>query len=170
MKLVILNGASCSGKSTIIKNIINEKERYFHLSYDFLKWSFSKYKSEDHYQEVRKIVLAVAETAMKMKYNIITDSALYRKSSVKLIRLAKSSGYEILEINLEADFKVLAARFDKRVSEHLAGSGMRISNLSKKRFKELYEIFQQEKNKKAISFRTDTQSIAEVSKQVLKLL
>jgi len=170
MKLVILNGSSCSGKSTIIKNMINEKERYFHLSYDFLKHSFSKYKSAEHYQEVQKVVMAVAETVLKMKYNIITDSVLYKASRTKLVKLAKKAGYEILEINLEADYKILAARFDQRVEAHLNGSGMRITNLSKKRFKELYEIFQQEKNPKAISFRTDTQSIEEVSKQVLKLL
>ena len=170
MKLLILNGSSNSGKSTIVKNIMKQKEHLFHLSYDALKWSFSKYQSEKYYEDVQKIVLAVAEAVFKMKYNVISDSALYKVSRMKLIDLATKYGYKILEVNLEADYKVLSKRFDDRVASALANPERRIANLSKERFKELCDIFNSEKNPSAVTFRTDTQSIAEVTKGVMKLL
>lgn len=170
MKLVILNGSTCSGKSTILKIIMKQKDNFFWLSYDALKWSFSQYKSEIHYQDVQKVLLTIANTVFDMKYNIITDSVLYAASREKLINLANRAGYEILEINLETDFEVLSQRFDERVASALANPHSRISNTSKDRFKELFDIFNQEKNPKAITLRTDTQSIEEVTNSVIKLL
>lgn len=170
MKLIIINGSTCSGKSTIIKSILKERENYFHLSYDALKWSFSKYKSEIHYQDVQKIVLSVADTVFKMKYNVISDSTLYKYSRDKLIESALANGYEILEINLEADFEILAKRFDERVASALLSPERRISNLSKDRFKELFDIYCNERNPLALTFRTDTQSVDEVLEKVMKLV
>ena len=171
MKLLILNGASNSGKSTIIKNIMKQKEYYFHLSYDVLKWSFSKYQTDKQHQDVRELALAVGEALFKMKkYNVVCDWGLYRTSRTKLIDLATQYGYEVLQVNLESDYEVLSKRFDERVAGALANPERRISNLSKDRFKELCDIFQREKDPSAITFRTDTQSIGEVTDGIMKLL
>ncbi|MFA6194332.1 MAG: AAA family ATPase [Patescibacteria group bacterium] len=171
MKLIIFNGSSCSGKSTIIKNIMKQKDHFYHLSYDLLRWSFSNYRSETHYEDVRKVVLAVAEAVFKMKYDVVSE-ILYAEQRQKLIDLAVKHSYEILEINLEADFEVLAERFDERVAKALATpvAERRISNLSKERFKELFDIFHREKNSSAVTFRTDRQSIEEISENIMKLL
>jgi predicted kinase len=149
---------------------MKQKSDFFCLSYDALKWSFSNYKSETHYQDVQRVLLAVADTVFDMKYNIITDSVLYASSREELVELANSAGYEILEINLETDFDVLSQRFDERVASALANPNSRISNISKDRFKELFDIFQKEKNQEAMTIRTDTQSIEEVASIVMKLL
>jgi predicted kinase len=101
---------------------------------------------------------------------VISDSTLYRKSREKLTKLAKDKGYEVLEINLEADCEVLSKRFDERVERAHANPGWRISNLSKDRFKELHEIFHREKNSSAIAFRTDKQSMEEISESIMNLL
>lgn len=170
MKLVILNGSSCSGKSTILKNVMKQKDNFFQLSYDSIKWLFSDYQSNRHYDDVVKVLLAVTNTVLDMKYNIITDSVLYDSYRQKLVFLAREAGYEVLEINLEADFEILSTRFDERVICALATPDKRISNLSKDRFKELFDIFQQEKNPEAITFRTDIQSIEEVTDSIIKLL
>ena len=170
MKLLVLNGSSSSGKSTIIKNIMKRKEHIFHLSYDALKWSFSKYQSEKYYEDVQKLVLAVAEAVFKMKYDVISDSTLYKTSRMKLIDLATQYGYEILEINLEADYEVLSKRFDARVASALANPEKRVANFSKERFKELFDIFHREKSPSAMTFRTDIQSTEEISEGIMKLL
>src|SRR3990172_11441793 len=117
MKFVLINGASCSGKSTVVKKILEEKERYYKLSYDALKWSFSRYKSDDHFDDVRRLLRAVAETVCEMGYHIVCDSALHKETRDKLFAIAKKNGYEIIEINLEADWKVLVRRFNKRVAD-----------------------------------------------------
>ncbi|MFZ2310136.1 MAG: AAA family ATPase [Patescibacteria group bacterium] len=170
MKLVILNGSTCSGKSTILKNIMKQQDNFFQLSYDSVKWLFSGYQASKHYQDVVNVLLAVTSTVLKMKYNIVTDSVLFNEYRQQLVALAKEVGCDILEINLEADFEVLATRFDERVTSALANPNSRISNTSKDRFKELFDIFNQEKNPEAITFRTDNQSVEEVTSSIMKLL
>jgi predicted kinase len=169
MKLLILNGASCSGKSSVIKYIMKKRDPLFHLGYDSFKWSFSNYNQDKNYQDVQKIVLTVASTVFKMGYDVVSDSALYSKSREELINLATLAGYQIVLVNLEAKPEVLAKRFDERVASALATPERRISNLSQDRFQELREIFEKEKDPQAISIRTDNQSIEEVAESILKL-
>lgn len=169
MKLLILNGGSCSGKSSVIKYIMKKRDNLFHLGYDSLKWSFSNYSSDKHYKDVQEIVLTVASTVFKMNYDIISDSTLYNSSRKKLINLATLAGYQILEVNLEANTEVLIKRFDERVASALAAPEKRISNLSKDRFQELLDIFEREKNPQAISIRTDDQNIEDVAESILKI-
>jgi predicted kinase len=170
MKFIMLNGSSCSGKSTLVQKILENKENYYQLSYDSLKWSFSQYKPNTHFNDVRKLVRAVAESICEMKYNIVCDSALHQETRDALLRIPKEHGYEIIEINLEADYEILAQRFDERVDAALAKQSKRISNTSKERFKEIYDIYQSEKNPSAITFRTDTETIESVTEKVLMLV
>jgi predicted kinase len=170
MFFLSINGPSCSGKSTIIKEMMKTQNNLFHLPYDSLKWLFSKYNSKTHYQKVQEFVSSVAVFALEKKYNIISDSSLYREDRNKLIKLAKKYNYKIIEINLSADFSVLEKRFDERVSGALVNPSLRISNTSKERFKELAEIFEKEKNDQAIEVRTDNQTMEEVIKNILEFV
>lgn len=170
MYLLSINGPSCSGKSTIIKEILKSEDNLFHLSYDSLKWSFSKYNSKTHYKLVIDLLLNIAEFPFKKKYNIISDSSLYKKDRNKLINLAKKYNYKIIEINLEADSSILEKRFEERIASALANHNSRISNTSKERFKELIDIFEEEKNEKAIILRTDNQKSEKVVDEILKLI
>jgi len=110
---------------------------------------------------VGEVLLSVANKICEMKYDVICDSGLHKSWRDKLINIATLHDYKIIEINLEADYEVLSKRFDERVAKALATpeKDRRISNISKDRFKELYDIFQREKNPSAITFRTDTQSM-----------
>lgn len=169
MKFIMLNGSSCAGKSTIVNRIMSEKERYYKLSYDAQKWLFSKYDRNIHFEDVRVVQRALAETVCSLNYNIICDSALYRENREKLLSIPKKYGYEIVEINLEADYEILAVRFDERVKDALAKNSKTISNTSKERFKELYNIYQSEKNNPATVFRTDLLSEEEVVNSILQM-
>ena len=170
MKLLILNGSSCSGKSTVAKHIMKWKENYFHLSYDSIEWQFSQYShGGKYYEDIHKVMHSILGVVCELKYNVITE-ALHKISRQKLIDIATSHGYEILEINLEADYEILSKRFDERVASALANPESKISNLSKERFEELFDIYQREKNPSAITFITDTPNMEEVSENVMKLL
>lgn len=169
MKFIMFNGCSCSGKSTQVQKIIENKENYYQLSYDSLKWSFSQYRPDTHFDDVSKLVRTVAESICEMEYNIVCDSALHQETRDVLLKIPKEHGYEIIEINLEADYEILAQRFDERVAGALANQSKRISNTSKERFKEIYDIYQAEKNPHAIMFRTDTETIDSVVEKVLAL-
>ena len=148
---------------------MKEKDGLFHLGYDSLKWSFSKYTKEKYYEDVQKVILAVAETIFKIGYDVLSDSSLKKFSREKLIDLAKKYNYEVIEVNLVADYEILAKRFDERVARAKADPERKISNLSKERHKEIVEMFHEEKNPDAIIFRTDTQTEKEISENILKL-
>ena len=60
MKLIYLNGTSCTGKSTTIAEIMKQREVY-HLSYDKLKWGFAGYTAIKHQTLTNELLLAVAE-------------------------------------------------------------------------------------------------------------
>lgn len=165
MKLVIINGASCSGKSTVVETLIKEKEGYYNLSYDNIKWNFSRYEPQKFYEDIHILMLLILDSLCKLKYNVIS-ATLHRNSRNNLIDIAQKYGYEIVEINLEAAWEVLEKRFEERIANPTG----RISNTSKERFKELYDIYNAEKNAEALTLRTDVLSKEEVFEQVLKLL
>lgn len=172
MQLIQINGCSCSGKSTTVKGILKERGGIFHLSQDTLKWSFSDYaKEKDKYRgDVDAITLKVADYIFSRKYPVLCDSSLWREQREKLISLAKDYGYEILEINIEAEYPILQARFEQRVEDALAQQSTRISNRSLDRFKVLYEIYNAEKNSNAIVYRSDLMTPEEIISSVLVLI
>jgi predicted kinase len=169
MKLIVMNGSSCSGKSTVIKNIMKEREGYFHLAYDSLKWQFSRYVSGKYYEDIHLMMLAMLEVLCKLKHNVICE-AYHQGFREKLIILAKQYGYEVVEINLEANWKVLSQRFGERIAAAEANPEIKVANRTKERFKALYDLYEREKNPAAIVFRTDELSVEEVSSRVLKYL
>lgn len=169
MKLIIFNGASCSGKSTVIKNIMKRKEHYFHLSYDSIKWQFSQYASGKYYEDIHQVMNSILRVICELKYNVVTE-ARHKISRQKHIDIATKYGYEIVEINLEADYEILLKRFEEKVASALANPERRMANFSTERFKEIFDGYQSEKNHSAITFRTDKQSVKEVSESVFKLL
>jgi len=164
MKLVIFNGPVCSGKSTIIGNVMAQKERYFHLSYDSLKWQFSHYASGKYYEDIRVLRFAMLKTLLELNYNVVTES-LHKESRKKHAEIASLFDCDVVEINLEAEYDVLLERWKERMS-----SGERRENISRERFDEIYQIYLAEKNNGAVTFRTDKQSMEEIRMAVLKLL
>ncbi len=172
MQLIQINGCSCSGKSTVVKGVLKQRGGIFHLSQDSLKWSFSDYaQAKNKYRkDVDSITLAVAETVFSLKYPMLCDSSLFREQREKLISLAKSHGYEIIEINIEAEYPILQARFEQRVEDALNAKSTRISNTSLDRFKDLYEIYNKEKNPEAITYHSDMLTPEEIITEVLNFV
>jgi len=168
MKFIILNGPSCSGKSTIVQSVMEKREGLYHLARDKQKWFFSKYDRHIHHVAVRNIVIAIAEAVCSMKYDIICDSPVYPEHRDKLLEIPQRHGYEIIEINLEADYKILLERFKRRVAEAEAGSKKRISNRSEERFNELVKMYEDNRNLKAKVIRTDEESIEDITDDIIK--
>ena len=169
MKLIILNGSPCSGKSTIIKHIMQREEHLFYLSYDALKRSFSQYEFGKFHDDVYHVVLAVAEAVFKMKYDVVCDTALYKITKDKIIDLAKEHEYKIIEVNLETEWDVLVERYKMRVAKNLANTEKKIANITPERFKELYDIYNNEKSADAVVFHTDVGDGRDVAEKVMQL-
>ena len=170
MKFILLNGPSSVGKSDTIDAVMAEREWLFHLSYDKLKWQFSHYHVHHHYRDVEHLVLAMADAIFDMNYDVISDTALHQDFRTILLTLARNHGREIIEVNLEAEYAVLEERFERRIAEVQANPLMRVSNISKDRFKELYEMYHHDKNPNATTFHTDIETREAITKKILSYL
>lgn len=169
MKFIGINGGTCVGKSSVVKNLLKQRDHAFYLGHDPLKRLFSKYSPQEQWEDVHALMLALLPVVAEKKYDIISDSGLRREWREELFGVARSLGYDVVEINFEAEYRVLEERFDERVARALANPELRVTNTSKDRFKELYDLFQEGKNPSAITFRTDTQSVEEITEDILKL-
>lgn len=147
---------------------MSQHEGLFHLSYDSLKWFFSDYvvAKVKYTPDVHAILHAVAETILSLGYTIICDSVLLRENREKIISRARNHGYDIIEINIEANYDILEARFKERVERTKSQQSTRIANTSLDRFKELYEIYINEKNPHAIIFHSDILTPEEIIEEV----
>lgn len=170
MKFLLLNGPSCSGKSTVVKRVLAEQGHFYKLSYDAQKWLFSKYDRHEHFEDVEKVVLALAREVTDLGYNIICDSGLHKENREKILAIARVHDYEIIEVNLEADYDTLLRRFDERIMEARINPNAKISNTSKERFKELYDTYIAEKNPKAVTFDTGVLRPDQVYQEIVLLL
>lgn len=170
MKLILINGSTCAGKSTLVKAVLKRREHLYHLSFDTLKWSFSQYDRVAHGPDVLTVMFAIAETVLSLRYDIICDSILIREDRDHLIAFAKEHDYEVVEINIEAAYDALLKRFDERVARAQANPEIRITNFSRERFQELYELYEAHKNTAVPTIRTDQQSVEENIEAVLKLI
>lgn len=174
MQLFVINGSSCSGKSTVVNGLMERHKGLFKLSADSLKWSFSDYLTAkaQYKKAVDAIVLAVADTVFSLGYTVICDSSLYREQREKIISKAREYDYDIIEINLEADYDLLETRFKNRVESAKAQKSQTIANTSLERFKELYALYNEEKNSNAKTYRSDIQTpekiVTEVSNFIIK--
>ena len=146
-----------------------ESERLYQLSYDSQKWLFSQYTAQVHYDDVSTVVRAIADTVCQMKYDIVCDAGLYREHREKMLEIPRAHGHEVIEINLEADWETLTTRFAKRVAD-ATEKGTRLANTSTERFKELYNIYEAEKNLSAVTLRTDEQDIDAVFRKVQEII
>lgn len=170
MKFIMINSPSCVGKSTAVNNILAESAHFYKLSYDAQKWLFSKYNPSTHSEDVCKILGVLAGAVSEMGYDIICDGARYKNSREILFDIVKKNGYEIIEINLEADYEVLLKRFEERVITAVANPIKPISNTSVDRFKELFDTYQAERNPNVLTLRTDELSAEEITKSIFKLI
>ncbi len=170
MKFVMFNGPSCVGKSTTAQCILDKKEGVFHLSYDKLKWSFSLYSHRIHGKDIHELMNVVTRTVCGMQRTIICDSGLHKSGREELFNIARKFDYEILEINLEADWSAIEQRFEERLEHARMHPNEKISNTSKDRLKELFDTYHAEKNPNAVTFRTDKQTIGEIAEEVMKLI
>lgn len=165
---ILINGASCVGKSSIIEELGKLESGLFHLSYDRIKWCFLDYKHETHRDEVYNILTLLIGECVKKEISIVKDGGLYKEKLLPMVEFVKENGYKIVEINLEAPMDVLMARFKAR-TEYSKTSKAKISNLSEERFLELVEMYKAVKDQSLITYDTSVMTSEDIAKEIIKL-
>lgn len=113
-KIIILNGVSSSGKTTISKRLQQEmKEHYFWVANDtFCQMSSDKHWKEDWIAIINKALTALIYTVKSMSdlgYNVIVDQVFLNNEAVG----------EILQKTVEVlhDYPVLFVRTDSSIED-----------------------------------------------------
>ena len=153
-KLIIVNGQSCGGKSTTIKALLENHKHFFKLSYDNVKRFYVDYKPDTHLDMVYEMLASLSKTAIAQGYDCISDGGWRGENTKHIIEIFEEHGYKIYEFNIEADISVIRDRFEKRIIES-AEKNIPISNTSVERLEQLNDVYQLEKNKKAVTYRSD---------------
>ncbi len=152
----------------IVRELLKIKENAFYLSYDNVKRNFSQYSPHNDKEKVFELLFYAASFIFTKNYDVVTDSLIWKDEREKIISLAHEAGYEIVEINLEADEFIFRKRFEERLVRS-ATSAVKPTNLSVNRWKELFDIYNADKNKQAFTFHTDVLSEEELVKKVFEL-
>lgn len=164
---LLVNGPSCAGKSTLVKSIMLQKEDYFHLCYDNIKWLFSKYHSYKYTNSIKSVLFSILKVICKKNHNIICDSVINQKDREKVIQIVEKYNYKIISINLEAPLKILNERFEEERQINIERKRLGTTH---ERFQEIYNLYQKEKDKKAKTFNTGKINAENLAKKVFKIL
>ena len=168
--ILVLNGSSCSGKTTIAKLLLDKIPDSFRVSGDRIKWLISNY-SKIYRQSVYKLSLALAEAALVEGFSLITDGSgyFYEGNEDKYKNLALKYQARLIAVNIEAPFETILERFNKRVlSAKIEGN--KISNTDPKRLKEIYDTYLENKDEQAPIFDSSLLSAEEICAEILKLI
>ena len=96
--LIVINGPTCGGKSSVTAELGKLRRGFFHLSYDRIKWCFLDYKSGSHADDIYKMLIALTEECVAAGVSIIKDGALYKEKIAGITSVAQRSGYKIIKV------------------------------------------------------------------------
>ena len=124
MKLIIINGPTGAGKSTLAKKLKDEYPMSFFIHFDGLRRMIGNY--HDHREESRvftfEITFSIMHTAFKQGRDVIIDKIMYdriesafKKRTIDMLYdLAKEYDAEVHELILWADKETIMKRLDER--------------------------------------------------------
>ena len=168
--ILVIYGPSCGGKSSVIDLLISKHENLFRVSQDKIKWLISRYDKNKHTEIVYSFLVNLAKDAVSKKFSLVVEGGNVAKNKVKDFRLlAKKNKMDFFELNREAPFDTAKERFKERVKGAKL-KGWRVSNKSLKRFKELYNLHEEKKNKKTPTFDSSVLTTEKIVKEIENII
>lgn len=115
-KLIILNGPSGAGKTTVAKILWRKMERTALIDLDQVKWLISDYQSDDHDLGLSgSIGLNMTEGFLGGGLNVIVEKAFCKNEYMKpYLDLAEKLGIPYYIFNIEASLETLVTRAKDR--------------------------------------------------------
>jgi thymidylate kinase len=161
-KLIIINGPSCAGKSTIIDELFLYKRDLFWLKYDAIKRFFVDYEPTCDKEKVQELVTIIGRDRISRDEDILLENYL---SSI--VDFARENSYDIFEFDIEAPYPILLQRFQERVAN--IKTGVKI-NTSEERHREIYDAYILNSRESTLTFDTSILSKEEIVKKILEMV
>ncbi len=157
--LLLVNGPSCGGKSTVSKILLEKYGGIFNAKGDHIKWLISDYDAATHRGVVHEMTLELVKIALVNKLSVLKEGGLFEPE--KLVDIAKEHNVAFFVVNISAPKKVLDSRFLERIEAKK--NGAKISNVDPKRFDELYKMYLSTKMESPLEFDSSVQAPEEIA-------
>lgn len=165
--LLIINGPSCGGKSSVSNVLFEKYDGIFNAKGDTIKWLISGYTPLTHRSAVHDMIVDIIKIAIPHKFSILKEGASYEPE--KYIEIAKANNLLLFIVNIEAPWEVLTKRFEERIEAKKQGV-KKIANVDPVRFKELYEEYNKTKMDTPLVFDSSKQSPEDIAEQIVKYM
>jgi predicted kinase len=166
--LLIINGPSCGGKSSVVKVMMERYAGLYLGKYDAIKRLISDYTAGAYEEVVYEMVWATMRVALHRGFSVVKEGSLL--ATEKLLEHAEESGVPLFVANIEAPEEVLLRRFKERVEESKDNPDIPISNTSLDRFKELQKKYFNVKMDSPLEFDSSTETPEEIVDQIVEHL
>ncbi len=165
--IIIITGHSCSGKSTLRKELQKYLPGYYHIGFDSIKWNLSGYHRDKDIETVRDILSWFLWVLFEKNIPCITDSFFREEAQyTDLCQKAITNGYKIITIELQCPEEIRIERFRERVIQAKAEWSTRISVTDEYLFREnMKKPFFFPDN--SLIFDTSRESTEEITKIIL---
>ena len=167
--ILIINGPSNAGKSTITELLLSRHKNLFRVSYDKIKWLISDYSAPKYHKVVDELVYTLAKAAFHKGFSLVADGAMLKETREKYRRLAANNKVRFLEINLDAPLPVLKARLKQRVAS-ARRAGTKISVTTVAGMMRVVRRHYQNKNVDALTFDSSILTPKQIVANIEKLL
>jgi predicted ABC-type ATPase len=161
-KLIIINGPSCAGKSTIIDEFFLYQKSFFWLKYDAIKRFFVDYEPTHDKEKVQELVTTIGRDRIDRGEDILLENHIG-----PIVEFARENGYDIFGFDIEVPYPVLLQRFQERVVN--IKTGVKI-NTSEERHRGIYDAYISNKRDGGITFDTSILSKEEIVERIMALV
>jgi len=161
--ILIINGPSCGGKSTVSDVLFEKYGGIYKGKSDAIKWLISDYNPEVHRQTVHQMTNQTIKVALANGLSVIKEGALWKPE--EYLEMAREFKVPFFVANVESPWDVLCERFQKRVAAKKAGT--KISNASPERFKVLHDMYQKTKMKSELEFDSSKQTPEQIAETIV---
>ena len=167
--IIQLIGHSCTGKSTLERELSQKLPGTYKVSYDGLKWKLSGYNRDKHSSLIKKITLGLFEVVCQKSLPILLSAAISTKEEYDSYKkIADKHGYNFISIKLTAPTDVCLARFRERV-EDAKRTGTKITVTDEALFlNNISRDFYIPEN--ASTFNTSTMKFDDIADKVIEIL
>lgn len=165
--ILLIDGPSCGGKSTVGEVIIKSFKNIFHAHTDIIKWLISDYYAPTHRPIVFEITNKAMEVALKNKLAVLKEGTQWQPQVY--VKMAKKFNVPLYIVNIEAPWEVIVRRFEERL-ESRRKNGAKISNTSKKRLKELYNLYHMNKMNPTLEFNSTNINPEKIAEEIVKYI